>query len=372
MSKPYHQFGNPDQNTIEQMDAAMQLDIAVAGALMPDAHLGYGLPIGGVLACKDAVIPYGVGVDIACRVKLSVLDLDGFVGDLHDRFTDAIESETRFGAGAAFEKPREHEVLDDPDWEFVCSEVGLNMDIVRAQLGTSGGGNHFVDIGILTMHEAAGDIPVGTHFAILTHSGSRGAGHKTCTHYSRIAKEQRPEAGELAWLDMRTDAGMSYWLAMQLMGRYAHANHDVIHREIARKLGVEILGGIENHHNFAWQENDLFVHRKGATPAAEGELGVVPGTMMHAAHIIRGKGDPRGLNSSAHGAGRRMGRKQAKRELDHDAEQQRVREMGVTLLGAGSDEYPGAYKNIETVMSEQEGLAESIGTFQPRIVKMAG
>jgi len=356
-------FGVPDAQTNAQMTRAMQLPVARAGALMPDAHLGYGLPIGGVLATEGAVVPYAVGVDIACRVKLSVLDLPvESLGDIR-LFRDAISSEMIFGSGGAFEgkRRRDHPVMDRDDWDL----IPIEKDRAHAQLGTSGGGNHFVDIGVV---EYKGATSVG----ILTHSGSRGAGAATCEKYSRLASNQHPEGGELAWLELGTPAGDDYWRAMNLMGEYASANHACIHEALVSAIGAEVVDGIENHHNFAWIENDLVVHRKGATPAAADELGVVPGTMMHRAHIVRGMGRSDGLNSSAHGAGRLMSRRQAKKTLDPDRWEATLVDAGVTLLGAGLDELPGAYKDIETVMREQDGLAETIGTFRPVIVKMAG
>lgn len=363
MGAPLNIFGSPDGKTLAQMHAAMSIPVARAGALMPDAHLGYGLPIGGVLATESCVVPYAVGVDIACRVRLSILDMEpAQLGDV-GLFARAIERETVFGPGGGFDgkRRRDHAVMEDERWDT----VPYDKELAWKQLGTSGGGNHFVDVGVVSMD---GDERVG----ILSHSGSRGAGARTCEHFSKVAREQHPEGGDLAWLDFGTPGGDAYWRAMNLMGDYASANHACIHEALVGALGARVARVIENHHNFAWREGDWIVHRKGATPAAAGELGVVPGTMIHEAHIIEGLGAAEGLNSSAHGAGRKMSRNRAKKTLDRAAAMREIEESGVTLLGAGADELPGAYKDIGEVMRDQEGLARTIGVFRPRIVMMAG
>jgi tRNA-splicing ligase RtcB len=203
-------------------------------------------------------------------------------------------------------------------------------------------------------------------------------------HYSRVARRQHPELPDalahLAWLDLATEAGQEYWSAMELMGRYAAANHALIHRHVAGALGVEVLLDIENHHNFAWRERhrladgteeELIVHRKGATPAGEGVLGVIPGSMATPGYVVRGKGVAASLNSASHGAGRRMSRTRAKETLSWDTALGFLRERGVTLISAGLDEVPMAYKDIEEVMRAQRDLVEPLARFDPRLVKMA-
>ncbi len=361
------------------MDAASRLPVAVAGALMPDAHVGYGLPIGGVLAVRGAVIPYAVGVDIACRMKLTVLDLPlDWLDRKQDLLKRAIEEETRFGVGATFKSRREHEVMD-ADWS-VSPVTKANRDRAWAQLGTSGSGNHFVEFGTLTL--AAGEhisLPPGQYLALLSHSGSRGSGAAVCDHYSKLAMQLHPELPKemrhLAWLDLESQEGREYWEAMQLMGRYAAANHALIHRHIARNLGAEVLLDIENHHNFAWKEQhfgeELVVHRKGATPAGAGVLGIIPGSMASPGFLVRGKGNPESLHSAAHGAGRRMSRTQAEKTLSWKDANALLRERGVTLISAGLDEVPMVYKNIHDVMAAQLDLVEVVARFDPRLVKMA-
>ncbi len=376
---PYRQWGvDLEPQSVEQMKRACELPVSVRGALMPDAHLGYGLPIGGVLATRAAVIPYAVGVDIACRMKLSVLDLPL---DVFDRSLDplkrAIEDETRFGIGANFKRPRTHEVLDR-DWSVTGVTAHLK-DKAWKQLGTSGSGNHFVEFGILTITDDETGLPAGDYVALLSHSGSRGAGASVASHYSQLAMKLHPQLGDrlkhLAWLDLDSEEGREYWEAMNLMGEYAAANHACIHKHVARHLGVEVLLDVENHHNFAWKEEhdgeELIVHRKGATPAGKGVLGIIPGSMADNAYIVRGEGNPESLNSAAHGAGRVMSRKKAKNSFNWSEVNTLLSQRGVTLMSAGLDEVPMVYKNIEEVMSHQSDLVTPLARFAPKLVKMA-
>ena len=364
-----------------QMRAACAVPMARGAALMPDAHVGYGLPIGGVLALEGAVIPYAVGVDIACRMKLSVLDAP--LNTLTERpaqYEQALERDTRFGVGSVHERPQEHPVLDQ-DWA-VTRITREHRDRAWKQLGTSGSGNHFVEFGVLTL-DARDDelnLDAGEYVALLSHSGSRGVGAAVCSTYSNIARARLPkrydDLGRLAWLDLDSHEGQEYWAAMNLMGDYAAANHDVIHRLIAQRLGAEIVAGVENHHNFAWKEmhdgRELIVHRKGATPAGAGVLGVIPGSMADPAFVVRGRGQPESLDSASHGAGRRMSRTQAKQRYTWNTVRKDLAQRGVRVLSAGADEVPGVYKNIENVMRAQQDLVETVARFDPKIVKMCG
>ncbi len=371
-----------EPEAIHQMGRACQLPVSVAGALMPDAHVGYGLPIGGVLATDGAVIPYAVGVDIGCRMKLTVVDLP--LRDLdrkREALEKAIEGETRFGVGAAFRDRREHGVMDE-DWK-VSPVTERNRDRAWTQLGTSGSGNHFVEFGVFANEGAVGGLPAGERVALLSHSGSRGTGAAVCDHYSKLAMERHgnlpPEHRHLAWLPLDSAEGAEYWAAMELMGRYAAANHALIHRHIARRLGLEVLLEVENHHNFAWRERhvvggverDLVVHRKGATPAGEGVLGIIPGSMAAPGFLVRGKGEPTSLRSASHGAGRTMSRKRALETFEWEKVDRVLKERGVRLMSAGLDEAPGVYKDIHRVMAAQSDLVDILGRFDPRLVKMA-
>lgn len=370
-----------DQGSHEQMKQACSLPNAVGAALMPDAHVGYGLPIGGVLALENAVCPYAVGVDIACRMKLSIYDLRA--DDLTKRrslFRDALERGTVFGVGGAHEKPQDHAVMDQ-DWN-ITRITRERKSTAWKQLGTSGSGNHFVEFGVLTFTEDANDLGVkaGEYIGLLSHSGSRGAGSAVCQVYSGIAQGNLPrkyaDLGRLAWLDMDTEEGQEYWLAMNLMGDYAAANHDVIHRLVSKLLGEKPIAGVENHHNFAWKEvhngKEVYVHRKGATPAGAGVLGVIPGSMADPAYVVRGKGNADSLCSASHGAGRAMSRMKAKEIFNWNATKNNLAARGIEVLSAGADEVPGVYKNIDDVMACQTDLVDKVAKFQPILVKMCG
>ena len=376
---PWHIWGeNLEPDAVRQLQNAAMLPISVRAALMPDAHVGYGLPIGGVLATDNAVIPYAVGVDIACRMKLSVLDIPSSqLARWRDTLVRALEEQTLFGVGKAFRTPLDHPVLDE-DWG-VSPVTRAQFDKARGQLGTSGSGNHFVEFGILTLDRPELDLEPGEYLALLSHSGSRGTGAAVADHYSRLAmnvhRDLPPELRRLAWLDLDTDPGREYWRAMELMGRYAAANHALVHQRVARAVGARVIAGVENHHNFAWKEvhdgREVIVHRKGATPAGEGVLGMIPGSMATPGFVVRGKGSAESLRSASHGAGRRMSRTAASKQFRWAHFKDVLERAGVQLLSAGIDEAPAVYKDIHQVMALQSDLVEVIARFDPRIVKMA-
>ena len=366
----------------------MKLPVTVAGALMPDAHVGYGLPIGGVLATEDAVIPYAVGVDIACRMRLSVYPVGPEVlRERPEEFERALLARTQFGAGAAWRgKDRaEHAVLDDADWRATKLLRSL-QDKAQAQLGTSGTGNHFVEWGVFRLSTPDPALPLepGAYLALLSHSGSRGVGFQIANTYSRLAMEAHPRLDQsvrhLAWLGLDSEEGQEYWLSMELAGRFASANHAVIHHRVADAVDLQEIAAVENFHNFAWREQiilpdgttrEAIVHRKGATPAGPGILGIIPGSMGDAGFVVRGRGVPAALNSASHGAGRAMSRRAALNSIAKRDRDEYLRERGIVLLGGGIDESPQAYKRIEDVIAAQEELVEIVGTFAPRIVRMA-
>ncbi|MFV0442276.1 MAG: RtcB family protein [Planctomycetaceae bacterium] len=378
---PYRTWGADgiDDNSHTQMRQACSLPNAVAGALMPDAHLGYGLTIGGVLALENAVCPYAVGVDIACRMKLSVLDLPADSLDdsaQFERFKSALEGGTVFGAGRSHDLRQEHAILDQ-DWT-VTRVTREQKDKAWKQLGTSGSGNHFAEFGLLTLERPELGLDAGRYVALMSHSGSRGPGHAVCSLYSEIASDLLPrkfaDLKHLAWLDLDSEEGAEYWAAMSLMGDYAAANHDVIHRLVSKLVGGRILAGVENHHNFAWMEQhhgrEVVVHRKGATPAGPGVLGVIPGSMATPAYVVRGLGQPDSLHSASHGAGRVMSRRAAKDKYRFKAVQNDLAKKGVRVLSAGADEVPYVYKDIDSVMDAQRDLVECIARFDPKVVRM--
>jgi tRNA-splicing ligase RtcB len=382
---PWRQWGEGlEAEAVKQMANACALPVAVAGALMPDAHVGYGLPIGGVLATDNAVIPYAVGVDIACRMKLTVYDRKAnTIAGERDRLANIIADETRFGMGCEFKQRRQHDVMDE-DWSVSPVTERLHEKAWK-QLGTSGSGNHFVEFGAFTVdveQARALDLEPGEYMALLTHSGSRGTGAQVCAFYSKRAMarhEHLPkELKHLAWLSLDDADGQEYWAAMNLMGHYAAANHALIHKHIGKKLGASVILDIENHHNFAWkerhvvngEEREVIVHRKGATPAGAGVLGVIPGSMASPGYVVRGKGSPESLHSASHGAGRVMSRTKAMQSFTWSATKKLLAERGVELLSAGLDEVPGVYKDIHAVMAAQTDLVEVLGQFDPKLVKM--
>lgn len=380
----YEVYGveNIEEGAKKQMQTAMKLPVTVAGALMPDAHQGYGLPIGGVLATNNAVIPYGVGVDIGCRMALSIFDLPAdYLETNRDDLKNILLNSSRFGAGNGFlmHERIDHGVLENNQFQENPFVKQLK-DKAWTQLGSSGGGNHFVEFGRMefAQDDAELGIPKGTYLALLTHSGSRGLGAMIANHYTKLAMEicKLPyEAKHLAYFDLNSAEGQEYWLAMNLAGDYASACHEVIHQKVFNALGAERLAMVENHHNFAWKEQwkgeELIVHRKGATPAAKGVLGIIPGSMAAPGFLVRGKGEEKAIQSASHGAGRLMSRTQAKKVISKSEVNAILQDLGITLIGADLDEAPMAYKNIHEVMDAQKDLVETVATFHPKIVRMA-
>jgi tRNA-splicing ligase RtcB (3'-phosphate/5'-hydroxy nucleic acid ligase) len=382
-SHPYSIYGADaiEAGALKQMETAMKLPVTVAGALMPDAHQGYGLPIGGVLATNNAVIPYGVGVDIGCRMCMTLYALPtGILEEKKEAMKKLLVNNTMFGT-ATFKKPKDHEVLERKEFSEI-KVVRELKDRASKQIGSSGGGNHFVEFGVVEIlsHVNEYNLPIGQYVAVLSHSGSRGLGASIAAYYTKAAMDvcKLPqEAKHLAWLDLDTEAGQEYWLAMNLAGDYASACHHQIHERMAIGLRETPLAMIENHHNFAWKEkdalgNDVIVHRKGATPAGKGVLGIIPGSMATPGFIVRGKGLAASINSASHGAGRLMSRTKAKDTILPGHVNKFLKQAGVELIGSGLDEAPMAYKDIHQVMAAQSDLVEVLGSFMPKIVRMCG
>lgn len=390
---PYGVWGQEyiEQGAINQMTNASRLPVALAGALLPDAHQGYGLPIGGVLATENEVIPYAVGVDIACRMMLTVYPTTGQVltqpeNPVCQALKQALVENTIFGSGAdgIHDGNIEHEILDEKNWTGTPLLRSLRLTAIR-QIGTSGTGNHFVEWGELEVQDGNNPLQLapGNYLALLSHSGSRGVGYKIADHYTRLAMAELSDLDQtvkhLAWLSLSREVGQEYWDAMQLAGAFASANHHVIHARIANAMGLQPIASVENHHNFAWrekivvdgQERDAIVHRKGATPAGDGVLGVIPGTMADFGYVVRGKGNPKSLNSASHGGGRQMSRSSAIKTITKEEQYAYLSKRGVTLIGGGLDEAPQAYKPIQGVIQAQSDLVDILAVFQPRIVRMA-
>jgi len=380
---PYTVYGgdNIEEGAHEQIKLAARLPISVAAALMPDAHQGYGLPIGGVLATDNAIIPYAVGVDIGCRMHMTIYDKGGsYIDGNRDKIENILKSESFFGMGVENDgKLTEHEFLDRKEFNEIPNIKALK-DKAWKQLGTSGGGNHFVDFGIVKITDPTNDfgLEVGEYVGVLTHSGSRGFGATLANKYHEIAMNTTPlpkAAQHLAWLDMNSEAGVEYWIAMNMAGDYAQACHNEIHRRITKELKLNPVAKIENHHNFAWKEiidgKEVIVHRKGATPAGKGVLGIIPGSMVSPGFIVRGRGVVDSISSASHGAGRAMSRKVARNSFTQSSVTKLLKDNKVTLVGGGLDEAPYAYKDITKVMEAQNNLIDILGTFTPQVVRMA-
>lgn len=370
-----------EPGAVNQIYVAAKLPVARAAALMPDAHQGYGLPIGGVLATDGAVIPYAVGVDIGCRMCLSIFDIPvSRIQQDHRQFKQLLMEHTTFGTGRGPEHPMDDEVLEREEFSTILMVKQLK-DKAWKQIGSSGSGNHFVEFGEvhLTDPENEWNLPAGQYLGLLSHSGSRGLGAGIAQFYTRLAKSKTRlpgEAAHLAWLSMDSQEGQEYWLAMNLAGDYASACHHHIHHRMSKALGEKPAAMVENHHNFAWKERlesgeEVIVHRKGATPAGKGVLGIIPGSMTAPGFIVRGKGIAQAINSASHGAGRVMSRSKAKRSITGNDLRKHLREHKVTLIGGDLDEAPMAYKDITKVMDSQRSLVDVLGAFQPKIVRMA-
>ncbi|WP_156307765.1 RtcB family protein [Sphingobacterium endophyticum] len=378
---PFTIFGENeiDELAKRQLYDALKLPISYQGALMPDAHAGYGLPIGGVLATENAVIPYAVGVDIGCRMSLSIFDLPAsYIVGRSFQLKNILKENTAFGLNETQKSRVDHEVFSRSEFQDIPILKSLK-DKAYKQLGSSGGGNHFVEFGIVELSETREDwgLGKGSYLAILSHSGSRGFGANIAKHYSYLATKQCPlpkHVQHLAWLDLDTHDGQEYWLAMNLAGDYAKACHDNIHQRLAKALGKRPKITIENHHNFAWKEimngRECIVHRKGATPASKGVLGIIPGSMTAMGYIVEGKGNAESLNSASHGAGRIMSRGACKNNITRSEMTQILENNHVELIGGSVDEAPMAYKNIEKIIGLQAELVRVLGTFTPKIVRM--
>ncbi len=269
--------------------------------------------------------------------------------------------------------------MDDAKFE-TNSFIQNLKDKAWSQLGSSGGGNHFVEFGLIDFKEDDEKLNIkkGTYLALLTHSGSRGFGVTIAGHYTKIAKEicKLPyKAQNLAYLDLDSAESQEYWIAMNLAGEYASACHEIIHQKIAKSIGAEVLAKVENHHNFAWKEiyngEEVIVHRKGATPASKDVMGIIPGSMTAPGFLVRGKGEENSIHSASHGADRQMSRTQAIKSLSQNKINDYLNDYGITLIGGGKDEAPMAYKDIHEVMAAQQDLVDVVATFTPKMVRMA-
>ena len=362
---PYAVFGRDliAPLAFRQMGTAMRLPVAVAGALMPDAHAGYGLPVGGVLATKGAVLPYAPA---------------DCIHNHRGRIEKALWDNTAFGMEGVLPFKQSHPLFDREEWCAIPILKRLRDKAIR-QLGTSGGGNHFVDICEVCIEaDNTLNLDAGNYTAILSHSGSRGLGAAIAEHFTQIAKETcllPREAGPFAWLDLHTEAGELYWRCMEVAGAYSAACHELIHRNVAQGMRLQPLANVSNHHNFAWKEtladgSEVIVHRKGATPAHTGELGIIPANMTDAGLLVTGLGCVEALCSASHGAGRAMSRQDARNRFSRHALTRQLAQRGVTLLGGSTEEAPDAYKPMDEVLAASKQLVKVVGRIHPRIVRM--
>ncbi|MBS1722443.1 MAG: RtcB family protein [Armatimonadetes bacterium] len=369
-------FGDPvDQGALEQIKNAQRYATRVA--LMADHHLGFGVPIGGVVAYPEHVSPSGVGYDIACGNKAVLTDANSIkVKTRIHSYMDEVFKKISFGVGRVNEEQVEHELFDDPAWSEI-PVLKKSKDKAVAQLGTVGSGNHYVDIFL----DEKDRVWVGVHF------GSRGLGHAVATEYIDIAKSKGYFEDGIAVLHHRSDAGEEYVKAMEIAGRYAYAGRDWVCKKVAKIIGGDIMSEVHNHHNFAWRENhggeDFWVVRKGATPAFPGQRGFVGGSMGENAVIVEGVQSEMAehtLHSTVHGAGRVMSRRRAlgdkkkgiQGEISERAMQKWLQEAGVVLRGGGLDEAPQAYKRLPEVLAHHGDSIRVVHTLKPIGVAMAG
>jgi len=392
-------FGDIEESAIAQIENVMKDERVVAGALCADAHLGYSLPIGGVVAYRNAISPSGVGFDIACgnkcvRMNIDVRDVRELVPDLMKEIQRTIS----FGLGRSNPDPVDHDLFDSTVWDELDTESGQPLkQKARAQLGTVGSGNHYVDL----LYDDDSRLWIANHF------GSRGFGHTVASGFLAIAAgknftDRVKETEDPAVLDIGTTAGDLYVEAMRLAGEYAYAGRDYVIEQVLGILGASSDFEVHNHHNFAWEEGGLWMVRKGATPLYPLTPAFIGGSMGDISVIVQGTGKDIGaLGSAPHGAGRVMSRTKAagkfrkftemrKRE-DGTEYEFKVRrrdpataaidwrvvkselysEKGITVLGSGADEAPGVYKDLSKVLSYHSNI-EILHTLYPIGVVMAG
>jgi tRNA-splicing ligase RtcB len=374
-------WGEHEEKTLHQIQTCAAT--ADRAALMADGHLGYAVPIGGVVAYKDAISPSGVGFDIACGNKAVRLDMPG--SELRARIgpiMDELWSNLNFGVGRSNAIRIDAEIFarDYPGWELESTRPLKQK--AAAQLGTIGSGNHFVDL----FTDERDRVWIGVHF------GSRGFGHGVATWFLKAAGAKDGMEVEPCVLSASSDLGEQYIRAITLAGAYAYAGRDWVCDRIATLLGSSILESVHNHHNFAWREEHegerYWVVRKGATPAFPGQKGFVGGTMAEPAVILEGVESDESklaMYSTIHGAGRVMGRREATGLVDRKTGEvkraakvtrqmmdEKVASAKVELRGAGVDESPHCYKRLDEVLAAHSDSVRILHTLTPVGVAMAG
>lgn len=366
---PLRIFGEHDNGTIAQMRSCMAVGNVVAGVICADGHLGYAQPVGGVIAYERQISISGVGFDIGCgnlaaRLDVPFAAIDDRIGPIMADIAKAVS----FGIGRTNDERVGHELFDDTEaWR--TSDMQGYRQKAEAQLGTVGSGNHYVDL----MRDEEGMVWVGVHF------GSRGLGHTSATRYLKAAGGKDGMNVPPAVLEEDSEIGQRYIAAMELAGRYAYAGREWVVERVRKIIGGHILESVHNHHNYAWRENhggrDLWVVRKGATPAFPGQKGFVGGSMGDDAVIIEGVDSPvarASMYSTIHGAGRLFGRNEAKRRFTRVEMEAWLAERGVTLVGADLDESPMAYRRLPEVLAQHAGTIRVLHTLRPFGVAMAG
>jgi tRNA-splicing ligase RtcB len=372
-------WGTPDESAVSQIKTCAKTADKVA--LMADHHKGYAVPIGGVVAYKDSISPSGVGFDIACGNKAVLLDMLGSaLRENIGKIMDDVFQTISFGIGRRNEERVDHQLFDSPAWK--CEAAAPLKQMAREQLGTVGSGNHYVDL----FTDEQDRVWIGVHF------GSRGLGHKIATWFLKKAGAKDGMDVDPCVIDATGDLGEQYIECMRLGGEYAYAGRDWVCQRVAQILGASILEEVHNHHNFAWREThdgeEYWVVRKGATPAFPGQKGFVGGTMGETSVILEGieNNEARhSLYSTVHGAGRVMGRMQAKGKTDRKTGQVLrpgkvtqemmtgwLKKANVELRGAGLDESPDCYKRLSDVLAEHGNSIRILHTLTPVGVAMAG
>ncbi|MBA2241386.1 MAG: RtcB family protein [Chthoniobacterales bacterium] len=375
-------FGQHDEATLKQIETCVATGGEYA-VLCADGHKGYAQPIGGVVAYRNKISLSGVGFDIACgNLAIRTDATRPQIAPAMETIMDDVVSNISFGVGRSSKTRVDHDLFDDPAWKL--KPLQELKKTAAEQLGTVGGGNHYVDI----FADETNRIWVGVHF------GSRGLGHKTATHFLRAAGGKDGMDVPPTVVTEESELGRDYLAAMGLAGRYAYAGREAVARHVVRGiLGASALEEVHNHHNFAWREQHgserYWVVRKGATPAFPGQRGFIGGSMGDDAVIIEGVDSPvsrEALYSTVHGAGRIMSRTAAKGRFEkvngkrirreglvrHDDMQKWIAEKGIVLRGGDVDETPQAYRRLPEVLAAHAGTIRILHTLQPLGVAMAG
>jgi tRNA-splicing ligase RtcB len=366
---PLTVFGQHDEATIAQMRNCMKVGNAVAGVICADGHLGYAQPVGGVIAYEKQISISGVGFDIGCGNMAVRLDATyEAIRETVPLILGDIRKVISFGVGRTNEERVEHALFDDADaWRE--SDMGAYRAKATQQLGTVGSGNHYVDL----MRDESGFVWIGVHF------GSRGLGHTSATRYLKAAGGTDGMNVPPAVVDEDSELGRRYIAAMQLAGRYSYAGREWVIERVRRIIGGNVTDMVHNHHNYAWREThdgrELWVVRKGATPAFPGQRGFVGGSMGDDAVILEGVDGPEArasLLSTVHGAGRLFGRTEAKRRFTKVQMDEWLQRRGVLLAGADLDESPMAYRRLPDVLAHHAASVRVLHTLHPFAVAMAG